>query len=267
MLFQLFGFLNVHYWDIIDILFVTFVFYKMLQIIRDMKATPMFTGLILVILSSFAAAWLQLSALMWFIDTLKTIWVVAFLIIFQPELRRALSKIGQSRWFQFMGKTEDDKVFDIISNAAENMSKKKTGALIVLIKEASLASIIETGTKMNCLISEPVIETVFFHLTPLHDGAMIVQGDQIIACACTLPITQNINLDKRLGLRHRAALGISEESDAVAVVVSEETGHISLARGGLLTRNLTCDELKKELSKEFLKNEINQTGWKRIFVK
>ncbi|MBP7460650.1 MAG: diadenylate cyclase CdaA [Candidatus Delongbacteria bacterium] len=242
-----FGFLSFGIWDILDIMLVSYILYKLMLLIRDMKAIPLFMGLIIVVFASFAATWLQLSALMWIIETVKTIWVVAFLIIFQPELRRALSKMGQSSWFQFINRNEGIRTVEIVSAAAKNLSRKGLGAIIVILREASLDSIIETGTPMNSILSEALIETVFTPPSPLHDGALLIQRDTLIAAGCILPITQNNNLDKRLGLRHRAALGISEESDAVVVIVSEETRQISAAFDGRLIQNLSYDDLKREL--------------------
>ncbi len=268
MLFKLFGFLEFHYWDILDIAIVSYIFYKMIIIIRDTKAIPLLMGLLVVVFVTFITNLMQLSALMWIVDTFKTIWVIAFLIIFQPEIRRALAKAGQSKWFKFIYKAEKNKTYDILINAIYNLSKKKIGALIVMVKEAPLDSIIETGTPLNALINESLIETIFTPPTPLHDGAVVIKGDYIIAAGCILPITQNQFLDKSLGLRHRAALGISEESDAIAIVVSEETGNISLAVEGNLLRNITSDELKEYLITYFSQEENgNNNKIQNFFLK
>lgn len=253
---KIFGFLKLGIWDVLDMLLVSYILYKLMLLIRDMKAVPLFMGLIIVVVASFIATWLQLSAVIWIIDTVKTIWVVAFLIIFQPELRRALSKMGQYPWFQFINRNERIKTIETVSIAAENLSRKGLGAIIVVLREASLDSIIETGTQINSVLSEALIETIFTPPSPLHDGALLIQRDTLIAAGCILPITQNTNLDKRLGLRHRAAIGISEESDAVVVVVSEETQQISLAHDGKLIPNLGHDELKKELREKLFTKSL-----------
>ncbi len=246
-LLTLFGFFQISLWDLVDVFLVAFIFYKLILIIRDMHAVPLFIGLLIVVISSMVANWLELAALSWLIEMVRTIWLIGFLIIFQPELRRALNKLGQSRLFQVLNRHENNQTLELVIGSARNLAHKGLGALMVLIRDANLINIIETGTTIQAKTSEALIETIFTPPSPLHDGALMIKDDMLIAAGCILPITQNQELDKRLGLRHRAALGLSEDSDAIILVVSEEVNQISLAYAGHLYRNLSDDEIYNEI--------------------
>jgi diadenylate cyclase len=233
--------------DILDIVIVTFVFYKLFQLIRGTKAAQMFLGLIIIIAASFIADWLRLDALNWIISSLKTVWVVAFVIVFQPELRRVLAQLGQSRVLRHFVRSEHLAVLDEVTRAAKELSLRRIGALIVIAREASLRNYIETGTRINAKVTRELIMTIFTPQTPLHDGACIVVREEIVAAGCILPLSENPMLPVDLGMRHRAAVGLTEETDAVVVVVSEETGGISVAVRGNLRRKLDVEALRQTL--------------------
>ena len=233
--------------DILDIVIVTFIFYKLFQLIRGTRAAQMFLGLIIIIAASFIADWLHLDALNWIISSLKTVWVVAFVIVFQPELRRVLAQLGQSRFVRYFVRPEHLAVLDEVTRAARELSLRKIGALIVIAREASLRNYIETGTRINAKVTYELIMTIFTPQTPLHDGACIIVREEIIAAGCILPLSENPMLPGTLGMRHRAATGLTEETDAVVVVVSEETGSLSVAVRGNLRRKLDPEGLRQTL--------------------
>jgi diadenylate cyclase len=234
--------------ELIDILLVAFLFYRLLILVRGTRATQMFVGLVALVLLSVLATWLRLSAVNWLLSSLRTVWLIAFIIIFQPELRRALSQIGQSRLFQRLVSVEEFAYLAELQNAVERTSRKGLGALIVIERNVGLKNYIETGTLVEAAVSAELIETIFTPPSPLHDGAVVLRGGQILAAGCILPLSSDPRLEKTLGTRHRAAIGISEESDAIAIVVSEETRQISIAEGGHLDRGLQIGELKSRLS-------------------
>ncbi len=233
--------------DILDIAIVTFLFYKLFQLIRGTRAAQMFLGLIIIIAASFIADWLRLDALNWIISSLKTVWVVAFVIIFQPELRRVLAQLGQSRFVRYFMRPEHLVVLDEVVGAVRELSLRRIGALIVIAREASLRPYIDTGTRINAKVSKELLCTIFTPQTPLHDGACIIVREQIVAAGCILPLSENPMLPPALGMRHRAAVGLSEETDSIVVAVSEETGGISVAVRGNLRRKLDPEALREFL--------------------
>jgi diadenylate cyclase len=246
----LLSFLGNHWvLDILDVGIVTVLFYKLYMFIRSTRAVTMFLGLLLIIGAGFLAGFLGLHGLNWIIASLKTIWLVGFLIVFQPELRRALSTLGQNPIVRpFVARARVSEAAGTLVNAVFEMADSRTGALIVILGGAGLKGVIETGTPLHARISEELLLSIFNTKAPLHDGAVILQGDTILAAGCILPLTQDPRLSRTLGTRHRAALGISEETDVDVIVVSEETGTVSHAKGGRLTRNLTRDTLRATLA-------------------
>lgn len=235
--------------DLLDIGIVAVVFYKLYLFIRSTRAVSMFLGLLLIIVSGLLSQFLGLHGLNWIIGSLKTIWLIGFVIVFQPELRRVLSTLGQNpliRPFIYQNRT-DDEVIDIAVSAAFKMSHDRTGALIVLMRNAGMKGVIDTGIPLEARVSEELLLSIFNADSPLHDGATVVQGDQVSAAGCILPLTQNPQLSRALGTRHRAAIGITEESDCLVIVVSEQTGDVSCAKGGQLMRRLTLEALRKLL--------------------
>lgn len=245
--------LGVHWvLDILDVGIVTVLFYKLYMFIRSTRAVTMFLGLLVIIAAGFLSGFLGLHALSWIIGSLKTIWLIGFLIVFQPELRRALSKLGQHPIVRpFVTRGEAQEAVDLLVNAVFELAEARTGALVVVLGQAGLKGVIETGTPLYARPSEELLISIFQTRSPLHDGAVIVQGDQIVAAGCILPLTQDPRLSRALGTRHRAAIGITEEADCDVVVVSEETGTVSHAKGGQLTRNLTRESLRALLHAAF----------------
>ena len=248
-LFELFkGFRLI---DLLDIAIVAYVSYKAIQLIQGTRAVQLLKGLVVLVASTKLSEWLGLYTINWILRNAMTVGVIALLIVFQPELRRALEQLGRGRFFSspILGLAEEElnKVIDHIANAAIELSKSQIGALIILEKQTGLNEYIETGVKIGGIVTVELLINIFTPNTPLHDGAVIIQNDNIMAAGCYLPLTENPNLSKELGTRHRAALGITEETDAVAIIVSEETGVISVAKDGKLSRYLDVKTLKNML--------------------
>jgi diadenylate cyclase len=250
--------LGLH-WALIalDITLLSVIIYRLLLLIRGTRAAQMFIGLITIIILSIAADWLELGGLNWLISNLKTVWVVAFLILFQPELRRALAQVGQSRLFATLVSGTRYAVLGELVKAVEEMSHERIGALIVLQRNAGLRSYVDTGTRLDAAVTSELLLTIFAPRTTLHDGAAIIRSDRVVAAGCILPLSQNPRLSQSIGTRHRAALGLAEETDAVVVVVSEETGGISIAASGKLVRRLDAGSLRSELARHFAAQETN----------
>lgn len=234
--------------DLIDIAIVAFVAYQLLLILRGRRAMQMLVALFIIVVIGFVARWLQFDALNWLMSGLKGVWAIIFVVLFQDELRRLLGELGQSRYLRPFFKVEEHEVIDAVISAAQAMALKKTGALIVLERTARLTNYYQTGVILNAPVVSTLLVSIFTPLTPLHDGAVIINGDQIIAARCTLPLSQNPYFVHTLGTRHRAAVGLTEEADAVAVVVSEETGELSVALAGQISRGLSATALRDKLT-------------------
>ncbi|MBZ0263917.1 diadenylate cyclase CdaA [bacterium] len=246
------GFISFTLVDLFDILLVTYVFYKLSNIMRGTRASQMFAGLILIFVLSFFVNLVGLKGMSWIIDSIAQVWVIAFVILFQPELRRLLIQLGQGRLIRRFFKMRSSKIFEEIGRAVVDLSQRRYGAIIVIQRDMGLKSIVESGIKIQAEATADLIVSIFFPRTPLHDGAIIINGNIIDAARCILPLTQNPNIDPGLGTRHRAAIGVTEESDAAVVVVSEETGQISLAyRGEFIERGMQEDELLVQLRQIF----------------
>ena len=237
--------------DVIDILIVAFLFYRLFAMIKGTRAAQMFVGLVFIVIASIIAQWFRLNALNWIIGSLKTVWVILFVILFQPELRALLTHVGQNRLLRALIRVGDGGVLKEILGAVEDMSKERRGALIVVERDMGLREYIETGTKLDAAVTKELLETVFTPHSPLHDGAVVIRGDQIAAAGCILPLSETPGLSPVLGTRHRAALGLAEETDACVFVVSEETGAISIAHKGELKWNLDEGQLRSELAAIF----------------
>jgi diadenylate cyclase len=244
---------NIGVNDVLDILIVAFLFYKLLGFIRETRAEQLAKGLLVLVLVALAASWLHLYTLQWILSNLVNVGLIAVVIIFQPELRRLLENLGRNKLisnFSGIDLEEAEEITVEIREALLSMSKSRTGALIVFERETSLTDIIETGTLIQAGISREMIGNIFYEGAPLHDGALIVRGDKLWAAGCVLPLTEDKKLSKELGTRHRAGIGITENSDALVFIVSEETGIISKAEDGKLERMLTAsriDELLKSI--------------------
>ncbi len=265
MLFRI-GFLPITFIDIIDVALVTTIFFELYQFLKGSVAIRMFIGLLVILFISILGELLSMSALTWLMSSLKTVWVLAFVIIFQPELRRLLIYVGQSRLIRAFVHVGELKFIDHIIDSCKDLSKKNFGALIVLVRDMSLKSIVETGINLEAQVSEQLISSVFNPRSPLHDGALIIQNDIALAAKCLLPLSQRPDIDPALGTRHRAALGMSEQSDALIVVVSEETGMISYAENGKLTRGLTESLLRKKLDEIFSPKPQGKSVWKLSMI-
>lgn len=243
---------------IIDISLVSYIIYKIIMVVRQTRAGQLIKGIVILLIATQVTGWLGLNTINFILRNTMTLGVLAILIVFQPELRGALERIGRSRFGRMFNFGEDSyqeriqKTVDEIVKASEDLSKSSTGGLIVVERETKLGDIIKTGTILNASVSSELINNVFFPYAPLHDGAMIIGDEKIKAAGCFLPLTENRSLSKELGTRHRAAIGVTECSDAIVVVVSEETGRISTAYDGTLTRNLVPDTLRKALLKVLL---------------
>ena len=241
-LFKL-GFLKVSLIDLIDIILVSWVFIKVYQYFKETRAGQMLIGLVILLISSFIFNSFGLSAMSWLVNQFQTVWVVAFVILFQPEIRRLLIYIGQTRFFQRIFRMGTSRSLESIVDSSLQLAKKKWGALIVIQRETGLRSYKEAGVQLKAEVSVPLIMSIFNPDSPIHDGAVILQNTLIEAAGCILPLTDSQMVLPEMGTRHRAALGITEESDAVVVVVSEERGSISTAENGRFT-NLDMDEMK-----------------------
>jgi len=247
------GFIKFRLVDLVDILIVAYIIYKLLSLMKGTRSAQMITGLVLVFSLAFVAFWFQLEGLMWLFSNLATVGFIVLVIVFQPELRGMLAQMGHSKVFKMLGRFENTRAIDEVSRAAIRLAELKYGGLMVIERAVGLRNFIETGKYLNAQLSAEVITTLFTPYTPLHDGAVIISGDFISAAACTLPLTRNPRYRRLYGMRHKAAIGVSEESDAIAVVVSEETGEISIAYQGLLNRNIDRAELRDTLAGYFKK--------------
>lgn len=251
--------------DIIDILIVAVVIYAIIKGFRKTRAAQLIKGIGIFLIVTYLADLFQLNMISFFLGNLIQIGFIALVIIFQPELRRALEHMGRSKfgkWFSDEKSDYSDMVSEVVK-AAESMSKTNTGALIVFEKESALDDLLTGGTSINADVSSELLENIFYHNTPLHDGAVVIRNSKIAKAACVLPLSSNKDLSKECGTRHRAALGISEQSDCVSLVVSEETGKISVMQKGNMFRNLSIANLNDLLMKALQPKEEVSDNMKR----
>jgi diadenylate cyclase len=240
-------------WDVIDILVVSVLIYEALKMIRGTRAAQMALGTVFVLVVFYASRRLPLQTVGWLIQNTLAYAPFAAIVLFQSDIRRALSHLGRSPFFRYFGRRE--RVADMIEEvvtAAGLLAKGEIGAIIAIEREIGLRNYVESGIPIDATVSYDLLTTIFQPSTPLHDGAVIVTEDRIAAAACFLPLSVSPQLDKDLGTRHRAAIGLTEESDAVAVVISEERGEISLSLGGGIIRHLTTDALRSQLQQLIL---------------
>ena len=247
---------RVHITDIIEVLILTFLIYQIIIWIKNTKAWMLLRGIIVLAGFILLAAIFKMHTILFIARNSLTVMATAAIVVFQPELRRALEKLGEKQFLSSIVPFETNKessrfsedTMDSIIDAAYNMGRVKTGALIVVEQAIHLTEYESTGIKMDCLVSMQVLMNIFEHNTPLHDGAIIIRGDRIVSATCYLPLSDNMGLSKELGTRHRAAVGMSEVSDALIIVVSEENGKVSVAQGGVLDRAVTREELREKLT-------------------
>ena len=241
---------TVGFRDVVDILLVAVILYKSYEMLKDTRAITLAKGLFVMMGVALGAYILELHAIYWLLSKSIYLLFMALPIVFQPELRRALERIGQGKFLGsavYLNAEEADTLVNEIDKVVFNMSAKKIGALIVLEREIGINEIIDTGIRVDGLVTAPFMMNVFIPNTPLHDGAAVIRGNRMIAAGCLLPLTENRSLSTELGTRHRAALGLSEQCDAVVVIVSEETGIVSIAENGHITRRLNSEQLKNRL--------------------
>jgi len=251
--------------DIIDMLLVAFLIYKLFQWIKGTRAVQLIKGLVVLLVATTVSNLLGLYTINWILKSIQGMLIVAIPVVFQPELRRTLERLGRGKFFArplvFLGAEDAARIIGEIIRAVLVMAKNKMGALIVLERETGINDYIETGVRLDAVISGEFLINIFISNSPLHDGAMVIRGDRVAAAGCFLPLTENPNLSKELGTRHRAAIGITEISDAVAIVVSEETGIISVAHEGKLTRYYDEKTLREVLEVMLIQKTINQVSF------
>ena len=241
---------TVGFRDVVDILLVAVILYKSYEMLKDTRAITLAKGMFVMMGVALGAYILELHAIYWLLSKSIYLLFMALPIVFQPELRRALERIGQGKFLGsavYLNAEEADTLVNEIDKVVFNMSAKKIGALIVLEREIGINEIIDTGIRVDGLVTAPFMMNVFIPNTPLHDGAAVIRGNRMIAAGCLLPLTENRSLSTELGTRHRAALGLSEQCDAVVVIVSEEIGIVSIAENGHITRRLNSEQLKNRL--------------------
>lgn len=226
------GFLTVSIVDILDLLMVSWIFYKVYHYFRGTRAGQMLVGLIILLISSFIFNAFEFNATLWLVNQFQTVWVVAFVILFQPEIRRLLIYVGQHRFFQTIFRVGTSKTIDAIVECVNEMIERRWGALIVIQRETGLRSYKEAGLLMKAEVTGPLLVSIFNPSSPLHDGAVVIQNDMIEAASCILPLTESTSMDPSLGTRHRAAMGLSEETDAIVIIVSEEKRRVLIAEKG-----------------------------------
>jgi diadenylate cyclase len=235
--------------DALDILLVALAIYTAIVALRGTRGFQMLVGLGLLYLASWASLRLGLITVNWALSNLLAVWLLALVILFQPELRRALASMGRrgSLWRAF-SRYQEAHMVDEVVRAVTALAAKKVGAIVVLERDSRLSDIVDSGTPVDGVVSRRLLESIFYPYSPLHDGAVIISNDRVLAAACFLPLSINTELPRDLGTRHRAAVGVTEESDAIAIVVSEETGAISLVVAGELVRGLDSSALRQRLS-------------------
>ncbi|HBU84883.1 diadenylate cyclase CdaA [Paenibacillus sp. UMB7766-LJ446] len=252
--------------DVIDILIVTYIMYKLILLVRGTRAVQLLKGILFLVVIWALSTWLNLYTLKWLMNQMFTFGVVAVFIIFQPELRRGLEQLGRGKLFGRSAAASDEELTVLIGEIIKSvnyLSRRKIGALVVFERETGLNDYTESGIQMQSLVSSELMINIFIPNTPLHDGAVIIQGKQISAAACYLPLSENPFISKELGTRHRAAIGITEVADAICLVVSEETGQVSLAMNGQVVRDIKEESLIAKLYEELrpTSNLSKKNGW------
>ncbi len=248
--------------DIVEVVIIAFLVYQIVRFVRSTRAWNLFKGIAVVLLFALFAAIFRMNTILWLLAKGFNVGIIALVIVFQPELRNVLERLGRKNllsiftnidWQRGTTKRFSDRTINEMVRAVFDMAKDKTGALIVVERDTQLVEYTRTGIDMDALVSSQLLLNIFEHNTPLHDGAIVVRGDRIVSATCYLPLSDNMSINKDLGTRHRAALGASEVSDSLTIVVSEETGVVSAAENGRLSRELTPDSLR-----ELLKNMQNK---------
>lgn len=266
---------GIRWTDIVEIIILSFLIYHILVWIKNTKAWSLLKGILVIAVFILFAAYFEMNTILWIVNNLFSVAVTAVVVILQPELRRAVEELGRKNIISSIipitvsrgpeGGRFSDKTINEIVKACVEMGRAKTGALIVMEKDESLTDYERTGIEIDGVVTSQLLINIFEHNTPLHDGAVIVRGDRVTSATCYLPLSDNMRLSKELGTRHRAGVGISEVTDSLTIIVSEETGKISVAYGGDLERNVDAERLRARLSN--LQNKSEEENRKRIMWK
>jgi len=246
---------SIGIFDILDILLVAYIIYKVIFWIKETRAWALFKGILVIFIFAAVSFFLKLNTILWILSKTISVGIIAVIVVFQPEMRKALEQLGKGKFFSYFAKIglshedekETSKSIDEVVKAAEKMAAVKTGALVLMEQEVPLGDLERTGIPIDALVSSQLLINIFEHNTPLHDGAVIIRSNRVAAATCFLPLTESNDISMELGTRHRAAIGASEVSDVMVVVVSEETGAISLAKSGVLYRNISSETLRSML--------------------
>ncbi len=249
---------QIRWQDVVDIVFVAIILYRLLLIIKGTKAAQMLLGLGLLLLASLFSGYLGLYTVNWIIQSLWAQIVIVLIVLFQPEIRRALAQMGEAKFLSAFTSAEELKSLDEIVKAAVALANRKMGALIVIERETSLKDFVEMGTALDAKVSKEILLSIFHTTSPIHDGAVVIRGNRIVAAGCFLPIALSSELSKALGTRHRAGIGLTEETDAIAIIVSEETGSISLGVAGKLESRVDMEVLRNRLTDIFTTSEARR---------
>lgn len=267
---------EINHIDLIEIIILSFLIYNIMVWIQNTRTWMVLKGIVIILLFILVAAMFQMNTILWIAGKTMNVAIIAVMVVFQPELRRALDSLGRKNFLMSIIPFESQKNQDNISERTVNemvkaifeMARVKTGALIVMEQDAVLTEFERTGIGLDSLVSSQLLINIFEHNTPLHDGAIIIRGNRIVSATCYLPLSDSMDLSKELGTRHRAALGVSEVSDALVIVVSEETGNVSVAIGGRLFRNIDAEYLRDKLIfiQRGAQDHSKRKGWKRRLI-
>jgi diadenylate cyclase len=239
--------------DLVDIILMSIILYRLLLIIKGTRAAQMLIGLGVLLLASLLSSYFELYTIEWLIQSFWAQIVIAIIIIFQPEIRRALAQMGETQFLHTLTSAEELKSLEEIVRAAISLSNRKIGALIAVERDTSLKDFVEMGTPLDAKVSKEILLSLFHPTSPIHDGAVVIRGNRIVAAGCFLPITMSPEISRSLGTRHRAGLGLTEETDAVVIIISEETGDVSMAINGKLETHLDMGTLRDVLTDLFTK--------------
>lgn len=251
--------------DYIDIVIIAVLIYQLVLLTRQTRAIQVLKGLAVIIVASYVSELIGLTALNWVLRSILNNGVIVMIILFQPELRRVLEQLGRTAKLEHgQAQDESQRIVTEITQCLLRLSKRRVGALIVFEQRTGLKEVTETGTAIDSLISGPLLENIFEPNTPLHDGAVIIRGQRVVSAACVLPLSESSAISRDLGTRHRAGLGVSENTDAIVFIVSEETGIISMARGGRLTRHLDADSLRRQLTEMYHEDHSRFWRWTHL---
>lgn len=263
---------NIRWTDIVEIAIISFLVYQIILWIKNTRAWALLKGLIVIMAFILVAALLNMTTILWIAENILSLAVIAMVVVLQPELRRALEQLGRTNFFVSLlsfesgkdsGGRFSDKTMQELVKACYEMGRARTGALIVIEQNQSLEEYERTGIEVDALLTSQLLINIFEHNTPLHDGAIIVRGNRIVSATCYLPLSDNRGLSKELGTRHRAGVGISEVTDSLTIIVSEETGHVSVAYEGLLYRNLDMEEFREKL--RLIQNKPTEEKKRRLW--